>query len=93
MTDDSKIDQVLEMVRAVKESVSALQSVMLTKEDAKVFATKADLQETESRLMSHIDGLAMRTEKFDHELVAAQAKFNRLEERIEVVEIKVGIAA
>ncbi len=76
---------------ATKEDGISLQEDIEFLKDNMV--TKDDLQETESRLMMHIDGLAKRTEKFDHELVAAQAKFNRVEERVEILELKVGIAA
>ncbi len=68
---------------AIREDLEFIKDSMVTKED---------LQETESRLMTHVDGLTMRTEKFDHELVAAQAKFDRIEERVEVLELKAGVA-
>ncbi len=75
---------------ATKDDVAAIREDIEFIKDS--MATKSDLQETESRLMTHIDGLTMRTEKFDHELVAARSKFNRIEERVEVLELKAGVS-
>lgn len=78
----------------------------VTKEDAKQFATKEDiaqirremvtkddLAQFKSEVFEHIDGFAQQNQKFDQELVAAQAKFNRIEERVEVLELKAGVTA
>lgn len=69
---------------AVQEDVEFLKENM---------ATKEDLQETESRVMKNIDGFAQQNQKFDIELVAARSKFDRVEERVEILELKVGIGA
>ena len=92
MTDEEKgqLGAILEIVQSMQGNIVDLQEdVEFMKEN---MVTKAEAQETESRLMGHIDGLAMRTEKFDHELIAAQSKFNRIEERVEVLELKAGVS-
>ncbi len=72
------------------EIMEFLKEHMVTKADLDMrgFATKKDLLEMQSEIMTHIDGLAKRTETFDHELFAMQSKYNRLEERLEVIEHK-----
>ncbi len=102
MTDQEYMTAILETVEflrdnmATKQDIAEIRLEMATKHDIldirREMATKEDLREMESRMLEHIDGFAKQNEKFDHELVAAQAKFNRLEERVEVIEAKVGIA-
>lgn len=42
-------------------------------------ATKRELRDVENRLLTHIDGLASRQEKFEVELVALRHHVDRLE--------------
>lgn len=63
------------------------------KEELKRFATKDDLMQMKSEIMTSVDHLAKRHETFDHELLAMRAKYERLDERLEIVEAKVGVAA
>ncbi len=106
MAEQSEMKQVLEVVQSMQESIAFIQenmatkedlaqvrSEMATKEDLKGYATKEDLASFKSEILEHIDGFAQQNQKFDHELVAAQAKFNRIEERVEVLELKAGIGA
>ncbi len=76
---------------ATKDDVAAVrEDIEFIKEN---MVTKAEAEETESRLMGHIDGFARQNQKFDIELVAARSQFNRVEERVEVLELKAGIGA
>lgn len=106
MTDsqDAKLEIILNELRSIKQSMAtkddiadARGDITAMKEDIEfikdVMATKDDLVELKSEVFEHIDGFAQQNQKFDIELVAAQAKFNRVEERVEVLELKVGIAA
>lgn len=80
---------------ATKEDVTQIyaygQKFMPMKQDLEKFPTRDDLAAVENRLLTHIDGLAKRHETFDQELVAMQAKYERLDGRLEVVEKKVGV--
>ncbi len=93
MGEETEIKKILDVVQAMQESIGCIQENMATKEDLKGYATKEDLQTFKSEILEHIDGFAQQNQKFDHELVAAQAKFNRVEERVEVLELKAGIGA
>lgn len=76
---------------ATKDDILAMQEdIEFLKEN---MASKEDLADFKSEVIEHIDGFARQNQKFDLELVAAQAKFNRVEKRVEVLELKVGIAA
>lgn len=89
---------------ATKDDIAAVRSEMATKDDIAAIqedieflkeniATKEDLAEFKSEVVKHIDGFAQQNQKFDIELVAAQSKFSRVEARVEVLELKVGIGA
>ena len=97
MTEQENIAAILETVEflrdnmATKQDIAEIRLEMATKQD--ITDVRREMSTMESRLLEHIDGFAQHNQKFDHELVAAQAKFNRIEERVEVVEAKVGIAA
>ncbi|MBI2644853.1 hypothetical protein HYW94_01590 [Candidatus Uhrbacteria bacterium] len=49
-------------------------------------ATKDELRETENRLATHMDGFIKLHENLDTELVALRGKYDRLEQRIEILE-------
>ena len=51
--------------------------------------TKDDAAEMESELYSHIDGFVKLHETLDQELVSLRSKYDRLDERLKVVEQKV----
>lgn len=55
--------------------------------------TKSEFQDGKSELFTHIDGFIKLHETLDLELVAMQKKYTRLEERIQIIEGKLGIAA
>lgn len=85
-------------VMATKDDVAAMQgNIDGIREDIEFIkdsmVANTDLDVAKSEIMGHIDGLAKRTEKFDHELAAAQSQFNRIEGRVEVLELQAGIGA
>ncbi len=85
-------------VMATKDDVAAMQgNIDDIREDIEFIkdsmVTNTDLDAAKSEIMGHIDGLAKRTEKFDHELAAAQSQFSRIEGRVEVLELQAGIGA
>lgn len=45
-------------------------------------ATKQDLQDVKSEIMTHVDGLAAHNQKFDQELLMMRNRQDRLEERV-----------
>lgn len=51
--------------------------------------TKDDAAEMKSELYSHIDGFVKLHETLDQELVSLRSKYDRLDERLKVVEQKV----
>ncbi|MFH1142229.1 MAG: hypothetical protein V1695_00790 [Candidatus Uhrbacteria bacterium] len=62
-------------------------------EEQKTFARKIDLDETKQEIMSGIDGLAKQNKGLDLELVSMRSKYERLEERLVLVEQKVGLSS
>ena len=48
-------------------------------------ATKNELSESEDKIITHIDGFVKLHENLDTELAALRGKYERLEERIEVL--------
>ncbi len=56
-------------------------------------ATKQGLQEVKSELMTHIDGFIKLHEALTLEFAALRSKNERLEERLQKIELKLGIAA
>lgn len=89
MSENTEIQQILEIVQFMQENMATKDDIAQVRSE---MATKDEMREMESRLMEHIDGFAQQNQKFDQELVAAQAKFNRIEERVEVLEFKAGVA-
>lgn len=53
--------------------------------------TKPEFQEFKGTLYSHIDGFIKLHETLDVELVALRGKYERLEERIEIIERKMAL--
>ncbi|MFH1314990.1 MAG: hypothetical protein ABIH67_01190 [Candidatus Uhrbacteria bacterium] len=62
-------------------------------EEQKTFARKKDLDETKQEIMTGIDGLAKQHKSLDLELVSMRSKNERLEERLVLVEQKVGLSS
>ncbi len=54
--------------------------------------TKAEFDEFKDQIYTHIDGFVKLHETLDVELVALRGKYERLEERIEVIERKLALA-
>ncbi len=73
--------------------LSFMQEHVALKDDLERFATKEDLMTSESRVLSTVDRFVKLHETFDHKLVAMRGKYERLEERLEAVERKLGFSA
>lgn len=65
-------------------------SVVDIKEHQKSFSTKDDLEQTEGRILTGLDRFVKLHETLDQELVAMRNRYDRLEERLSLVEQKVG---
>ncbi len=62
-----------------------------TKADVEGFATKEDILESKSEVIEHVDSFAKLHETLDQELAMLRSKYNRLEERLDLVEAKIGV--
>lgn len=74
------------------EIMGFLQEHLMTKEEIKVFV-KDELRETEARILTSVDRFAKLHETLDQELVAMRSRYERLEERMEIVEHRLGLAS
>lgn len=83
MNQEELLNKILIKLVNVAEDVNGVRENMFTKNAA---------QEMESRLMSHIDSFIKLHEAVTLELVAMRSKHERLEERIQKIELKLGIA-
>lgn len=63
---------------------------MATKDDLGRFATKDDLQEFKQEILTHVDWFAAKHQTFELELTAVRHATLRHEDRITVLEKKVG---
>ena len=85
-------------VASLKTDVSEVKGTIVALQDDLEFVkenmvTKVELAESESRMLTHIDGLTKEHIKLDHELVAGRARSERLEERVDLLELRMKIAA
>ena len=55
------------------------------------FATKQNLDDAKTEILTMVDRFAKLHETLDHELVSLRSKYERLEERLSLIEQKVGI--
>lgn len=74
-----------------QEIMEFLQEHMATKGDV-VAIIDGRIEEAESRILTSVDRFVRLHETLDQELVMLRSKYNRLEERIEIVEHQLGIA-
>jgi uncharacterized protein YukE len=70
--------------------MSFLQEHMVTKEEAEKFATKEEMKEMKSEIMTNIDGFLALHTNLDHEVVALRSAYGRHEDRLNVIERKFG---
>ena len=63
-------------------------SQMATKEDLKNYATKEDLLSFKSEIIQHIDGFAVKLNKYDAEISANRLSIDRLDTRMTKIETK-----
>jgi len=75
------------------EIMDFLREHMVTRSDLDRFATKEDLFRSQIEVMSSVDRFAKLHETLDLELVALRGRYERLEERVETVEQKLGLAS
>lgn len=62
------------------------------KEIRRTMATKVELQEVKSELMSHIDAVYKCVDRFDQEMTAHHSRTDRIDGRLTAVERHVGLA-
>jgi len=74
-----------------QEIMEFLQEHMATKGDVAAIVDDR-IRESESRILTSVDRFVRLHETLDQELVMLRSKYNRLEERIEIVEHQLGIA-
>jgi hypothetical protein len=92
MSQEKKLDGVLNTVNDMLEIVHFMRDNMATKEDLKSFATKRDiercatkqdLETMNSNLVTHIDGFVGMHKGLDLELVSLRSKYQRLESHVQ----------
>ena len=100
---DERLDKVIEEVGGLDKHLSGqIQGIdqrldevavttLNTQEEQKIFTRKTDLDEAKEEIMTGIDGLAKQNKDLDLELVSMRSKYERLEERLSLVEQKVGM--
>ena len=69
-----------------------LQEHMVTQEGMQTFV-RQEIQEAKTEIMTNVDRFVTLHQTLDQELVAMRSKYERLEERLELVEHKLGLAA
>lgn len=72
------------------EIMDFLKENMVTREEVEQIVDEKVLR-TESRILESVDRFAKLHETLDQELIMLRSKYNRLEERLEAVEAKIGI--
>lgn len=75
------------------EIIEFLQEHMVTKAEMNDFAKRTDLDEMKSDVLISVDRFVKLHETLDLEIVALRGKYDQLEERIEIVEQKLGLAS
>lgn len=74
------------------EIMDFLKEHMLTKEEAQeLFATRHDMMEFKSDILSSVDRFAKLHETLDQELIVLRGKYFQPEERLVLLERKLGI--
>ncbi|HAU66621.1 TPA: hypothetical protein DCW61_04715 [Candidatus Uhrbacteria bacterium] len=77
------------------EILEFLKENMVTKDEFREtlteYATRKDLIEFRSDILESVDRFAKLHETLDQELLMLRSKYNRLEERLELIETKIGI--
>lgn len=72
------------LLAAIFNKVTTIEEKMVTK-DAH--------QESKSEIISHVDGFIKLHQTVSTELIAMRSKYERLEQRIEQLELKIGLAS
>ena len=72
------------LLTAIFNKVTTIEEKMVTKDEH---------QESKSEIITHVDGFIKLHQTVSIELVAMRSKYERLEQRIEQLELKVGLAS
>lgn len=91
MENKEMLNKILTKLDGVDQRLDqVIVSVVDIKEHQKSFSTKDDLEQTEGRILTGLDRFVKLHETLDQELVAMRNRYDRLEERLSLVEQKVG---
>jgi len=93
MSDQVSTNEILEFLKENMFTKEEALGTFATKDDLQRFASREDLVEFRTDIMTTVDRFAKLHETLDQELVMLRSKYNRLEERLEIVETRLGIAA
>ena len=74
------------------EIIDFLEEHMVMRDEIEAIV-ESKVQASESRVIEHVDRFAKLHETLDQELVMLRSKYNRLEERLDLVEAKLGMTA
>ena len=91
--DDVTTKEIMDFLKENMVTREEAIETFTTKEDVVGFATKEDIIESKSDVIEHVDRFAKLHETLDQELVMLRSKYDRLDERLGIVEQKVGITA
>lgn len=91
-----KTDKLGQSVDEIKDGMSFIQDFLmnhvLTREEAySTFATKSELFDFKSEILTAIDSIGVRQITFDQEFTVVRSKFFNHEDRIKVIETKLEI--
>ncbi len=95
--DNQIAEKILSEVAGLKTYMDdKVEKVMIEVVNLKMYVienmtTKDELRETEDKVTTHIDGFVKLHENLDTELAALRGKYERLEERIEVLERHIAV--
>jgi hypothetical protein len=84
MTDQVTTNDILDFLK---------ENMMTKDESLETFETKQEAFDSESRVLESVDRFAKLHETLDQELLMLRSKYNRLEERLEQIEYKLGLTA
>ncbi len=88
---EEKLDKILSKVDGMDNTLNKVVKVVEIEEGQKEFATKGDVEQAADTILTEVDHFAKLHETLDHELVSMRSKYERLEERLSLVEQKVGV--
>ena len=87
-TDTNLRNSIIKTNNSLNDLIDFLKEHMATKEDLKNYATKEDLLSFKSEIIQHIDGFAVKLNKYDAEISANRLSIDRLDTRMTKIETK-----